>query len=127
MLNSGFKEARENRLVVNNVEPEAMETALHYIYTDEFDADKASVDVLELAHMFHVDELLGKCCNELAFDIDAETICEILPAAYVYDREFLFRHAAAFFKESKDQIMDGEYWLALSSHRELVHVLLQDI
>ncbi|KAF2346375.1 BTB/POZ domain, partial [Trinorchestia longiramus] len=67
MFTSGLAEARQDEVSLPHVDPESLETLLHYCYTGELEVRESSVEcLLSTAHQLLLNEVVSVCCNFLA-------------------------------------------------------------
>lgn len=108
-LQSGMKEDRDRRIVVQDIEESLFRTFLEYLYGKTFDFDKMSiqelVELLAVADRFETSSLRLLCESQLVAKIQDKTVFQLLVAADQFSATQLREHSLHHILNNPDVIM----------------------
>jgi len=89
MFMSNMKESKSNEIELKEVDIETIKSMLFFMYREEIDDEKITVDLLAAADMYEVLRLKNICSIRLAKTIDTKNVAQIWLSAYLHDIEDL--------------------------------------
>lgn len=125
MFKSGMREAKLNRLVVEDIEPKVFKELLRFIYVGKVQRLKEMAhELLAAADKYALDELRTICGNHLLGFIEKETVLKTLALADFYQAKELKKQAILFVCKNIKS-MKGTDWKSYSqTHPDLVAEIL---
>jgi len=82
-LESSFREGRDAKLSIDDVDPGAVEAVLKYAYTCIFEFGDVAA-ALTLAHRYEMPKLVALCVRRMLDDVTAENVADIAATLNVY-------------------------------------------
>lgn len=101
-------EKKENKVTIKNIEPEVFAQLLKFIYTDEIDMDRASIELGHAANMYSLLRLLSICNNHLQKTIDITNAIAIVKYSIDVVCDELKDFAAKFVMSHADQFSEED-------------------
>lgn len=128
MLDSGMKEAVENRVEIKDLSIGTFEAILCYIYTDKVDLTKIDVtDLLAAANKYLLPLLKVECQTFLAERLTIENCSEMLVLADLHNAVHLKERTENFFSHHWSEVLCTKGWEELKQSRpELAHSALRE-
>ena len=131
MLQHDMKEAAENRVIIDGIEPDIIQALLRFIYTDQVDltVDNAAA-LLSAANRYFLDLLKWKCEKFLAQDLSLKNCCERFILADAQDAPNLKKVAGNIIRKSSAELKKTEGWKKMMKKarpellREIIDTLL---
>ena len=99
MLSHEVKETAEGRISIQNVDPEAFEHALKFMYTDQLEPDILggfAKKLYRLADMYDMEKLLRLCEDHLLENIEIENVWMMYDLAESRPDSMLAQKSAEF-------------------------------
>ncbi|KAL3682602.1 hypothetical protein R1sor_000624 [Riccia sorocarpa] len=83
-----------------------LRSMVNFCYTAdiEFTEEAPAVELLKIAHTYHIDYLKVVCEDQLVGDIDKESFCRLLMLARKYDAKLLSEELEEYFRVSFDDV-----------------------
>jgi len=89
MFMSNMKESKSNEIELKEIDLDTIKSMLLFMYRDEIEDEKITVDLLAAADMYEVLRLKNICSIRLAKTIDIQNVAQIWLCAYLHDEEDL--------------------------------------
>ncbi|XP_065204311.1 speckle-type POZ protein-like [Planococcus citri] len=121
MFRNDMQENQKNHIMITDMEQEAFEEMLHYIYTGEMRRlDEWAFELLPAADKYDLEELKKGCEGILITKLSAENVGKILVLADMHNAEELKASALRFIKVNYSNCGDfenTEIWKILTESR----------
>jgi len=146
MLDSEFVEAKNNEMRVKEYDVETVASLLSYIYSDKntavglynlfrrlFDAQKLTPELLRLAHMYQVQDLIEDCTTHLAQNVNDTNVVTIWMSGETCQIERLKEAAFAYMVNSpnRDLVLNcrdmDKVFKSPERNKELVGVMIDEV
>jgi hypothetical protein len=99
-LEGDFRERKEAKIVITDVEPSVVESLLRYVYIGKLDgADTAAI--LPLAHRYDMPELVGLCVRTMVKQINAQSVAKVVSAVNLFSEH---KEVAPFWPKLVDRV-----------------------
>merc|ERR1712110_1384434 len=86
MLSTPMREGLERKIVISDLEAEAVKSMLKFLYSgtvdlDKLESDEMALGILEAAHRYNVEDLVDLCVQRLTARFDVNSVGEWLYVA----------------------------------------------
>ncbi|XP_070536335.1 kelch-like protein 20 [Ptychodera flava] len=126
MFTTDLMESRNDEIVICNVNPQAVESVVNYIYTSKLNITEENVQaVLSAAHLFQMQAVIDACCKVMENHLHASNCIGVYHFADMYSCIALKNTANRFLNENFMQVCEQEEFLQLSSD-ELLEVISRE-
>ena len=107
-------EASQDRIIVDDIDPDIFQALLHFMYTDQvyLNSDN-SASILAAAGRFSLELLVAKCENFLVENLTRKNCCEILLLAHHHKSNHLKTSAVKYIRENVSHVMETQEWKQL--------------
>lgn len=117
MLRHNMDEQKQNRIIIDDIDPEVFREALYFIYTDRAPKlDEMAPELLEVAEKYALQELKAMCEEALAASLSVETAAETLALADLYRAKLLQAKTVAFVKDHSSSVSKTENWQSVKEN-----------
>src|SRR5687768_10857215 len=104
MFESGLKEEREGRIVIQEMEPKTLKLLLDGIYLGKLSSEDIPelgdlIDLFKAAHRYCIDGLRDWTVAQIGQKIDVENALEVFSLTSIYEDEKLRAKALEFVKK----------------------------
>jgi len=103
---SDMVESKSGEVEINDVDHEAVESMIQFMYHDKILPNSINQDLLLLADKYMIHDLMDFCINNLVENLAVENVFEVLQMAHLIDKKNLFQTAVKFLFENKEQMKD---------------------
>uniref|UniRef100_A0A7E4UUK8 BTB domain-containing protein n=1 Tax=Panagrellus redivivus TaxID=6233 RepID=A0A7E4UUK8_PANRE len=116
MLNSGLVESTSNRIEIHEISADGFLVFLEWVYTGllRFTSIDETLEVIRLAHMYQITEVIDLAANLLKKNFTPENVCNILNEAILLSHAELTRCAVSFVKVRGSEILNLDSFKRLS-------------
>ena len=95
-----YTEVKNGALMIEDISSATMKSFLKFMYTDMIKQEEINCELLYAANRYDFKRLASKCLIEISKSINEENAVEVLKAAYLLDKDELFRGALDKIKQS---------------------------
>uniref|UniRef100_A0A0A9YYK4 Kelch-like protein diablo n=2 Tax=Lygus hesperus TaxID=30085 RepID=A0A0A9YYK4_LYGHE len=115
---TSFEESRQERIVLQGVDPYALQLLIEYVYTAEVHVTEDNVQVLlPAANLLQLADVRDACCDFLQSQLHPTNCLGIRAFADLHSCLELLGTAEAFIEQHFSEVVEGEEFLALSHHQ----------
>ncbi|KAH7731639.1 speckle-type poz protein [Aphelenchoides avenae] len=114
MFEHEMTEARSDRVVIDDIEPEVVKELLRFMYTDNApNLDRMADELLAAADKYQLDRLKGMCEQALHASLTTENACDTLILADMHSAEQLKVQAIEYINLHASEVMESDGWKRL--------------
>jgi len=125
VMSSQLKEAKENRVIIEDVDPEIMKTVIEFCYTNQVSLNDDNIDqLLSAAFRFCMESLKKLCVDSLEPRIAASNCARLIRSLQQYSLEDLLDKAIGFCLENFDLVCETPGFLDIDE--DIWEILLPD-
>ncbi|CAA9994190.1 unnamed protein product [Nesidiocoris tenuis] len=115
---TSFEESRQERIVLQGVDPYALQLLIEYVYTAEVHVTEDNVQVLlPAANLLQLADVRDACCDFLQSQLHPSNCLGIRAFADLHSCLDLLGNAEAFIEQHFSEVVEGEEFLSLSHHQ----------
>ncbi|XP_066901681.1 kelch-like protein 3 isoform X4 [Halyomorpha halys] len=115
---TSFEESRQERIVLQGLDPYALQLLVDYVYTSEIHVTEDNVQVLlPAANLLQLSDVRDACCDFLQSQLHPTNCLGIRAFADLHGCLDLLAAAEAFIEQHFSEVVEGEEFLALSHHQ----------
>ena len=117
IMSSQMKEAKENRVIIEGVDPEIMKTVIEFCYTNQVSLEDDNFhQVLSAAFRFCIQSLQDECVKFIGPRISASNCTGLIHSFQQYNLKNLFRKALGFCLENFDLVCETPEFFDIEEH-----------
>ena len=127
LFRSGLKESVTNEITLDDVEPEAFEVLLKYIYSGSVPSniDEIAPVLLPMADRFQMVTLRDACESTIAGSLTPENVISMLLLAHSHSCSKLAGECLPVIRANMTTLKKTEDWKELKKHGEVVILVLE--
>jgi len=111
MFENNMKEKQENKVTINDMDPDLFEEVLNYIYTDTCPHIKEKAfDLLIPADRFDLHDLTLKCSEELMKNVNPVTVSKYLMNSALTNSKQLYEKCLDYLYENIQEVLATDSW-----------------
>ena len=129
MLSHDMKEKRSGRIVIEDLDVDAVEGMLEFIYSGRVkDIKLKAFALLAAAEKYDLILLKQLCVNSLCLNINCSNVLDMLVLSEVYNEPTLWSISLEYPTEHRKKILDLNDWkLKLKNHPELLAEMYESV
>ena len=121
------KEQLDGIIKIDDVSAQTMRTFLKFMYKDELEITEIDCNLLIAAEKYNFTKLFNICLKQVTKMIKADTVMEIIIAAYLIDNELLLQEASKFIFKNRGSIRKCELWDQIKSKHPAIAAKVMDL
>jgi len=106
MFLSKMKEAQADSVIIKDMDSETISNLLIFMYTENIDPEKITIQLLGAADKYMIGHLKMKCEDELSRRVNKENACEYWYGAYLHQAQKLKKTALETMAKNLNEIKD---------------------
>lgn len=123
---TSFEESRQERIVLQGVDPYALQLLIDYVYTAEIHVTEENVQVLlPAANLLQLSDVRDACCDFLQSQLHPTNCLGIRAFADLHGCIELLANAETFIEQHFSEVVECEEFLALS-HLQVCKLICSD-
>jgi len=122
-----FKEQQDGMIRIDDVSAKTMRTFLKFVYKDDLEIEEIDCNLLIAAEKYNFKKLFNICLKQVTKMIKADTVMEIIIAAYLIDNELLLQEASKFIFKNRGSIRKCELWDQIKSKHPAIAAKVMDL
>ena len=128
MFEHSMQESTNNKVVIDDVCPDALKEMLMYIYTGEVsDVGNVAYDLLYAADKYQLDDLKSFCEQQLSKSLKVENAARMVQFAHMHNTPILKRRTLRFIASHGAEVRATTEWEEVKQHADILDELLQVI
>jgi len=125
MLHTSMSEGREKKIVIKDLDARAVRDMIGYLYTgsvkgETLDDDDMCLGLLQAAHYYKVDGLVGSCADLISKRLAVTTVCDRLEFADLLGCENLKTRCLSFIYQHMAEVQNTEAYQKLCRRPSLL-------
>lgn len=123
---SSFEESRQDRITLQEIDPQALQLLVEYVYTSEVQVTEDNVQVLlPAANLLQLTDVRDACCDFLQAQLHPTNCLGIRAFADLHGCLELLSHAENYIELHFPEVVECEEFLTLS-HQQVVKLICSD-
>lgn len=114
MFEHGMTEARSDRVIIEDIDPEVLREMLKFMYTGSAPSlERMADELLAAADKYQLERLKVMCEQALCLSLTNESACETLILADLHSAEHLKQQAIEYVNLHANEVMESDGWKIL--------------
>jgi len=129
MLKQDIREKHKNRVVIDDISPEAVAGLIDFIYTDAVpNINSVAPELLSAAHRYNIPSLMLLCEETMVSNMNVDNAAQLYQLAYHYDANHFLSAAKQFIIRNMKHVRATDGWKQfVYDNAHLVGELLKDM
>ena len=126
MFEHDMQESSNNKVEVDDIDPEVLKEMLTYIYTDRVPNMKSvACGLLYVADKYQLDQLKALCEQHLSYSLQVDNAARLIQLAYMHNAPQLKRATLQFIASHGEEVRATKEWEEVKQCAEILDELIQ--
>ena len=126
MFEHEMQESLNNRIEIDDIDPEVIKEMLVYIYSSRVPKiNEMAGDLLYVADKYQLDELKALCEQHLTYSLQVDNASRIIQLAFTHNAPQLKKNAVQFIAKNTAEVRATEEWAEVKQGNEILDELIE--